>query len=817
MKFSFRWLAELARLPSDVTPAQLAERLTRQVAEVDGVTSGLPGLDCVLAGKVTEVGPHPQADRLGVATVDVGGAEELAIVFGKVLPLEVGQIVPVAVGPCTLPTGIAVRAGEIRGVRSAGMVCVDEELGVELGGMALADTKHPGETIHLTLLPAGTKPGVTLGAALGRDDSTLDISSVAITNRPDLWGHVGLAREIAALWGTTPATPKLAPAAGGKAEPVPVDVQTASCRRYVAALVENVKVGPSPRWLASRLEACGIRSISNVVDATNYVMLELGQPLHAFDAAQLHGRRIVVREAAAGESIATLDGQERRLPAGAVLICDADRPTGLAGIMGGRGSQVTAETTTLLIESASFDPSVIRRAATATGLRTDASARFEKDLDPALAMQAALRVLAILKMKDVCPGCTLAAPITDVGSGREQAPVTVECSVAFLADRLGTALTASDVASCLKPLGFGLRRGAKDSLTVAVPSWRTGSDVATPEDIAEEVGRRLGYDRIQPQLPSRPMASSATRYITRLARQLKLALAGQMGFSEANTYSFALPSPLAESGGLEVANPPAAHLATLRQSLVPNLVSVVSANVRQQPDLALFELGRVFRSGTGSYDAAPGEEAGLPAQPRSLGLALTGPKLDRNAAFRRLKGAVHQLLQLAGYSPEWGALDAAPAFAAWLNVAEAAQVSVGGQAIGYVALAPAELVAEAKVRHPLAVAELDVSRLAKVPPAPLAFQPIPKFPGIVADLSILVPVAVAWADVRATAESFHPLITGVELFDVFEGGKVGEGLRSLAFHVTFGSPERTLTADEVQKVAIDLGASLEAKFKATVR
>ncbi len=816
MRYSFRWLAELSSLPADVTPSQLGERVTRQVAEVDGVSAADAGLDCVVAGRITEVAAHPQADRLGVATVDVGAAAELTIVFGNVLPLAVGDVVPVAVGPCTLPTGITVRAGDIRGVRSAGMVCVDEELGLDLGGMPLADPKHPGATIHLKKLE-GVAPGTPLGEALGRNDSTLEVSSVAITNRPDLWGHVGLAREIAALWGTTLTPPKSAVPAAGKGEPVAVDLQTKLCRRYVAALVEKVVVGPSPEWLASRLLACGVRSINNVVDATNYVMLELGQPLHAFDAAKVAGRRIVVREARKNESLATLDGQTRQLPEGAVLICDSEQPSALAGVMGGQGSQVTAETTSLLIESANFDPAAIRRAVSATGLRTDASARFEKDLDPTLAMQAMQRVLAILKMKDVCPGSALAAPLTDVGDYREHPAITVQCSVPYLAERLGVPIAATEVVEALKPLGFTLKRGAKDSLAIGVPSWRSGNDVSLPQDIVEEVGRRLGYDRIQPQLPSRPMAAPATKYLVRLGRQIKVALACQLGFSEANTYSFALPSPLAVPGGLAVANPPTASLSTMRQSLVPNLVAIVGQNVRQQPKLALFEYGRVFRSGAGSYDVAPGSSHALPPQPRSLGLVLTDPALDRTAAFRCLKGAVEQLLRTHGYEPEWDVVQKPLAFAPWLNLAEAAELTVGGESIGYVALAPAELVAQVKVRHPLAVAELDISRLSKLASSPVVAQPIPKFPGMVEDLSIVVPAEVRWADVRSLVEGFHPLISGVELFDVYEGKKVGDSLRSLAFHITFGSSERTLTADEVQQVVVDLGAAIKAKFKATIR
>jgi phenylalanyl-tRNA synthetase beta chain len=424
---------------------------------------------------------------------------------------------------------------------------------------------------------------------------------------------------------------------------------------------------------------------------------------------------------------------------------------------------------------------------------------------------------AIALLKQVCPSCQLVAPITDVGEMKTSPAVVIATTASFISERLGVTVPVADIATLLKPLGFVVKKGKGDSLTISVPSWRVGSDVSIPEDIVEEVGRRLGYDSIAPRLPLRPLSTPNTKYVTRLSRQLKVALAGRFEFTEANTYSFSLPSPLATPGGLRLENPPASHLVELRQSLIPNLIAVVAQNIRQQRELALFELGRVFRSGAGSYDVAPGSTKALPPQPRSLSLALTSPQDDAVTLYRQLKGVVGQLLEQTGYQPEWIKLEAAPAYAPWIDLASTIGVTVQGEIIGFVTVAPAEALASAKIRQPVAVAELDITRLVKIPPTGFQYQSIQKFPSIVEDISLVVDQRVAWSDLKKFCVGYNPLITTVELFDVFEGSKVGASKRSLAFHITFSSQDRTLTAEEVQTIIKSLAADLTKKFKAEIR
>lgn len=814
MKVSFNWLNEFVKLPPTVTIKELAERLTRQVVEIDDYVSQGQGLEKVLAGKVTEVANHPQADKIGVATIDVGQTEELTIIFGKVLPLKVGDIVAVAVAPCVLPTGAEVRQGEIRGVESQGMVCVDEELGLQLGGKALDDPKHPGQQIHLTYLPKGTKPGTPLAQALQLNDTVLEIAGVAITNRSDLWGHYGLAREIAAMYELHLAPIKLSVPKDNNDKKVKVDLQTPLCQRYLAARLNNVKIQDSPAWLKARLEAVGIRSINNVVDVTNYVMFELGQPLHSFDADRLQADKIVVRQAKKDEKLITLDGSARDIPEGSLLICDGEKPAAIAGIMGGQSSEINNDTVSVIFESATFDPVIIRRAEDELDMRTEASIRFEKGLNPEIAEAAMLRALTLLKK--VCPSMELVAPITDEGEAKISPVVQIEIPMTKISQCLGISLDATQAINALKPLGFSVKKSAKDKLMVTVPYWRA-TNVIMPEDVIEEVGRRLGYDQIVPRLPLRSLAKTINKPVQRLCRDLKLSLSLRSGFIEVQTHSFVLPSILPHADGLELAKPPAAELSRLRMTILPNLMAILSRNIRQQNELALFELGRVFRLGSGSYDIAPDSSVHLPAQPRSLAMVLTSPSFDETKAFRNLKGAIQDSLDQAGYEVSWGVAESQPPLADWLELNKTILVKVNGEDIGYVTVLPREILQAGKIRSCVAAAELDLTKLGKIPPRVKQLQPISKYPGIIEDVSLLIPQQAHWADIYSAVIGLHPLIKNCELFDVYEGNKIGEHKRSLAFHIIFNADDRTLTDEEVKQIMEKVRTELVKKFKAEIR
>lgn len=814
MKISFNWIKDLVRLPSEVTVNNLAEKLTRQVVEIDRVVDCGVGLNGVVAGKIVEIADHPQAGRLGVASVDIGSKDNLTVIFGKVLPLQVGDIVPIAVAPCILATGVEVKTGAIRGVDSQGMVCVDEELGLNLDGRELLNPKHQGEKIHLTYLPKTAKPGTPLKEVLGLNDAVLEIDNVAIINRPDLWGHYGLAREAAALYSAPLASLKVAPLTPEKGSGVQVEIQTPLCRRYIGARVENITIQSSPDWLQAKLQTVGIRPINNIVDITNYVTLELGQPLHAFDAGQLKGDKIVVRQAKKGENIAALDEKTYQLPEGGLLICDGNTPAALAGIIGGALSQITNQTKSIILESANFDPLIIRKSSLGLGIRTEASIRFEKGLDPELTMLAMQRALTLIKK--LCPQATLAGEIADEGEFKQYPLLVLEVTTTFISQRLGVRVEAAEISTALKPLGFLVKKGKKDSLFVTVPHWR-GNDINIPEDIVEEVGRCFGYDRIAPQLPTRPSGKLIAKPIQNLIRQSKNLLSQRYGFTETLTYSFSLPSPIKNERELELANSPASDLAFLRSALLPNLLTSLAKNIRNFKQLALFEIGRVFRSGAGSYDVSPESNQHLPAQPRSLGLVLTDNTQDATTLFRQMKGVIEGLLQQLDYEPQWEMSKQSSPLAKWVDLLKTVEAAVNGETIGFVTMVPEDITSSLKIKQPVVVAELDLTLLVKLPRRPREYQATSKYPSIVADISLMVDSAVKWAEIFRLVMNFDKLITSCELFDVYEGKKIGDNKRSLAFHITFSSTERTLTDEEVKEVVTKLTATLKEKFKAEIR
>ncbi len=482
MKLSYRWLGELVDL-SETPPAALKQRLTFHTAEVEDTEVLGEGLEAVVTGRVTGVRPHPDADKLRLCTVEAGG-DAIEVVCGAPNVAE-GQIIAYAPEGATLPGGegeapITLEAREIRGVLSRGMICSERELGL--------GESHDG----ILVLAAETEVGVPITDVLPLTDTIYDIDNVCITHRPDLWGHIGWAREAAALVKQRASLPPVADLASLPQEgaPFPVAIDDPSgCRRYVGIVIENLTNGPSPLWLSRRLESLDVRSIDLLVDLTNLVLLEQGQPLHAFDLRDVRGGEIRVRTALPGESLTTLDGEKRTLAPDDLVIADAEGAVALAGVMGAENSEVRADTTAILLESATFDPVRIRRTATRLGIRTEASARFEKNLDPELALQAALRFTQLCL--DHVPGARVSRPVADCHP-RPVEPIEILLPYSLVRRRLGLRIADTRVRSILGSLGFGaVEEGSK--IRVRVPSWRATKDIERAEDLVEEVGRIEGY------------------------------------------------------------------------------------------------------------------------------------------------------------------------------------------------------------------------------------------------------------------------------------------------------------------------------------
>jgi len=797
MLISYRWLARHVSLEGK-SPADVARDLTLHVAEVEGVERFAPHLTDVVVGFVREREQHPNADRLSLCQVESGDGEVHQIVCGAP-NVAAGQKIALARVGTKLPGDFKIKKSKIRGVESAGMICSEREL--ELGD------DHDG----IWVLPDEATVGQPVSEAVGADDWIIEIDNKAITHRPDLWGHRGVAAELAALWERSlePLDDSLPETGDGAA--FGVRVESERCSRYLALPIDGVAAQKSPDWLRLLLLAVGQRPIDLLVDVSNFVMLDLGQPNHLFDRARI-SEGIVVRDARAGEVLQTLDGEDRKLEPSDLLICSGEEPVALAGIMGGEASKVAAGTSSLLLEVASFDAVTVRRTATRIGLRTDASARFEKSLSPLLPLSAAGHLVRTLQ--GIQPGLSLPSPYTDAGDWTDPS-----CEIALRPDRvrslLGVETTDAEIAATLERLGFGVRvevgEPGGESLAVTVPAARATKDVAIEEDLIEEVGRFYGYGRIEerPLLAEvRPVPRDPRR---ELVRRIQDCLAGGARFHEALTYSFVSEDllrtlGLADEPYVRVTNPVAEGADRIRRSVLPSLLARLEPNLHQREEVRLFEVGK------GTLPEHP-DERGKPAEVHELALVWAGPKPAAGARFddnnlARMKGVLEDLLRaLSLPAPVWEQTASAPGWAhpnACLSAlpgtegAEDAEPSVG-------ALTLSQL--EPGVARELSLGDFDVvcaslslDRLLELERAPRPFQSLPRYPGVKIDVALALEEAVTCGTVEeAIRRSGKGLVREIELFDLYRGDAVGAGRRSLAFHVLLQAPDKTLSDKDGQK------------------
>ena len=793
MKISLKWLREYVDVDWDVR--ELVERLTMAGLEEESVEDLGASLSGIVVGKVVEREQHPNADRLSVCRVDVGEAAPRTIVCGAP-NVAAGQTVPVVLPGSQLPDGTAIGKAKLRGVASEGMICSQVELG-------LGD-----DSSGIMVLPDAWPAGAPFARAAGLDDVVIDFE--VTPNRPDCLSLVGIAREVAALSGKPLRLPEASLAEGGPAvdSVTRVDIEDPdACPRYVARVLRGVRVGPSPAWLQDRLRAVGQRPINNVVDVTNFVMLELGQPLHAFDLHRLAGERIIVRRARGGETLRTLDGADHELDDDQLVIADAERPVAVAGVMGGADSEVCDTTTHVLLESASFAPTVVRRTARRLGMHTEASSRFERGADWDLAERASARAAALIAEVaggEVAPGCLDVFPAPPA---RKKLTLRPERAAALLALPL-------DGAACrdiLVRLGCGVSESDEGRLDVEAPSWRP--DLEREIDLVEEVGRIHGYadvpvgDHVRGPLPP-PSAGYDSQ------RRLRRALTG-LGLDEIVTSSIVADDWAALGGPVapRLANPPADGMASLRTSLVPGLLDVARRNVRQRaPGLALFEVGRVF---LGDAD----DPAGLTEALRAAGLlagttSASSWRRDHAAAdLLDLKGVVEALLSGV---PD---LRFEPVEAPFCRRGHAARILSGEQPLGTFGQVDERLAARFDLPWAACIFELDCRHLFDAWAARGgAYRPLPKYPPIERDLAVVLDAGVPAEQVAQAIRAAAPdLVEDVSLFDVYSGDQVAAGQRSLAFSLRLRSPERTLEDRDADDVVRRVLKNLESSFQAQQR
>ncbi|HEX2189146.1 MAG TPA: phenylalanine--tRNA ligase subunit beta [Longimicrobiaceae bacterium] len=790
MNVSYRWLQSLVPGLAE-PPAELAHRLSLLGAPADEVVELGAGIEGVVIARVEEVRQHPDADRLRVTRVNAGG-ETVQVVCGAP-NVEAGRYYPFAPVGAMLPGGTTIGRAKLRGEVSEGMLCSARELGL--------GRDHAG----LMTLAGEWEPGAPFLQALGLDDVRLALDITP--NRPEMLSHVGVAREVAAGGAADVRLPELPGAPErpiraqrvereGEVGGVRVRIEDAEgCPRYTAAVVRGVEVGPSPEWLASRLRAVGVRPINNVVDATNYVLFELGQPVHAFDLDRLRGPEITVRRARPGETLRTLDGVDRALAESALLITDAGGPVALAGVMGGENSEVHEGTTSVLLEVALFDPRAVRGTRVPHGLSTDASYRFERGVDPEGQLRALERVaqlVAAVAGGEVDHDALDVNPVPFTRREVELRPERVE-------QVLGVRLAPDEIAGLLEAIGFGVDAGASP-LRVSVPGFRP--DVTAEVDLVEEVARRRGYDSFPEQiLPFRASAVPESPQVgaERRARELFR----RAGFLESRTTGFA---PGAE-GRVPVLNPLSSEEGSLRDTLAHGLLRRVEHNwAHGVRDVRLFEVGTVF---------APAGDGALPREELRVAAVFTGasrpPHWSGAAApwdVWDLKGILEELAEEHGAALEVGA----PALLGeMLAPGEAFRLAADGTETGGGGrVAPVAVDAPTWAGEVWALeARLPVGREAEA----AAYRALPEQPASERDLALLVPRATAAAEVEAVVRaSAGPLLEAAWPFDLYEGKGIPGGTRSVAFRLRFRAPDRTLTDAEVDSAVAAVLAALEERL-----
>ncbi|MDQ6616137.1 MAG: phenylalanine--tRNA ligase subunit beta [Actinomycetota bacterium] len=809
MRVPLSWLRDFA--PIEGALEDLAAAFSNLGLVVDGVESIGAGLDGIVVARVLGLRPHPTADRVQLVDVDAGEGEPRQIVCGA-FNMAVGDLVPLATLGTVMPSGLGIARRKVRGEWSNGMLCSPGELGL----------KQDGENGILVLAKDVAVPGTPLRQALGLEADVvfeLDVSP----NRPDALSVAGVARDLAAVLGVPFRLPDVAPPVDDGLERAPVTVADPDlCPRFTATVIDGVTVGSSPAWLAGRLTLAGMRPINNVVDASNYVMLELGQPNHAYDLDRLAGRGLGVRRARPGESLVTLDGVERRLEGDDCLIVDAENtPVGIGGIMGGASSEISDATTTVVLEAAYFTPMAIARTGKRLGLHTEARARFERGVDPEMIDRAVDRFVSLLAASQGAASQGAASQsdsvrrraTLDVASPEHlPAPRPVAVRTARVNDILGTSLTDADIARLLAPIGFAAAPADDGVQVVTIPTWRP--DSTREIDVIEEVARLHGYRNIARSLPPGVRTGGGLTAYQRQRRLVRDILVGA-GVSEAWTTTFLGPGDLERAHlpdeAVEVENPLDRSESLLRTSLIPGLLKAVRFNAdRQAPDVRLFEIGHVFAP------PAAGALVPLPDEREDLAIMVAGAGADA-ALATRLWAVLAEGLRLEGIRLVPGPVRV-PVPGMHPSRCARLVVSATGTVLGAVGEVDPAALAAYGLNGRVGVVSLEMEPLFAAPRRDSQAKAISRFPASDIDLAFVVDEAVAAGDVAETLRAAGgERAESVGLFDVYRDPSLGDRRRSLAYHVRLRAPDCTLTDAEVAAVRQAMIDAVSQAFQAQLR
>jgi len=797
MKLPYSWLRDYTAI--EAAPYDYAHRMTMTGSKVEGFSSPADSISGVVCARLTAVEKHPDSDHLHICQVDAGAHGAVQVVSGAP-NLNVGDLVPLALVGAKLPGG-GIAATVMRGVVSDGMLCSFQELGLTEHDCPYADASG------ILVFPAdmNLKPGDCALKALGLDEVTVEFEITP--NRPDCLSILGLARETAASYSLPLSLPQPAvkATAGDIGDHLAVEIADADlCFRYTAGMATDIKIAPSPQWMRDRLRAAGIRPINNIVDITNYVMLEYGQPMHAFDYGCIEGRKIIVRRSIPGEQTVTLDGQTRNLADNTLLITDPTKAIGIAGVMGGENSEITENTRMIVFESATFSGPGVRAASRKIGMRTEASGRFEKGLDSENTLPALMRALELVEQLGA--GQVLGG-IIDVYPAPKQ-PRTVELDSGFINRLLGIELSADEMAALLRPLGFGINGSA-----VTIPSWR--DDAEGVADLAEEVARMYGFERIPATLFETRALKGGLNPRQQFEKDL-MATAMGCGFFESRSVSFMSAADLDKiqvpagdtlRTAVRILNPLGEEQSLMRTTLLPALLEAAGRNVSHRVDgMRLFEMAMTYHPQLKDGAADP---TVLPNETKRLCMAMYGDD------FYTLKGTVEAVLtenSVAGCTFIPCSDD--PSY----HPGRTAGVYCGETALGVVGEVHPLVLESYGIDTPVYVAELDVDALWPLKGGHKLYAPLPRYPAMTRDLAVVCDAGLyAYELEQAIRESAGPMLTGLEVFDVYTGAQVPQGKKSVAYALTFRSPDHTLVDSETDALMTGILAALESRCGAVLR
>lgn len=783
MYISLNWIKDFVDLDAKFKPQDMADLVTTRTAEVEGIEDLSKGYENMVVGKIEKLEAHPNADKLKVCHVDIGEPKTTQIVCGGTNLYE-GMFVPVAKPGAYVKwhgegDPVKLEKVKLRGVESSGMICAGEEIGLEATGDKIVDLTEMGE-----------KPGTPLAKLFANEDFAIEIDNKSLTHRPDLWGHYGMAREFAAIYGKKLKPLKLDTKFPDKGEQPDIKIEDFElCPRYCGVIIKNVKIEPSPKWMQNRLLAVGYRPISNIVDVTNYVMAELGQPLHAFDRSFIKGG-IIVRKAKKDEKITTLDGAERKLTDNMLVIADHEKPVALAGIMGGENSEINDKTREIIIESANFNPQNVRTTSTTLGLRTESVQRFEKSLDPVLAETAIRRTCELIIQ--ICPGAEIAGPIVDVNKGLPK-PQTVKLDTEVVSSKIGVKISAAECKKILESLEFEVK-GASKVLDVTIPSWRATKDVDIEDDLVEEIVRMFGYENVPENLPDLPIKVPMANIERMLKHKARKILAYSYGMSEVYNYSFYGREELNkclmdDSNHVLLENYLSEDQTHLRVSLAPNLLKNVRDNLRYFDSFRIFEVGRTYIE-EGKY---------FPLEEKWIGGCVVLPKKAKVEPYYEAKAVASGFLsQFLKHDAEFVLGKDQPSF---VHPSRQAAIKINGETVGGIGEVHPQVLKNWDIDAKVGIFLINFTKIAAMQSDFVKYHPLPKFPGLDIDISVVIDREQKVAEIEdAIREADPKLIQRVKLFDIYQGENIESDKKALAFRIFLQAEDRTLTDDEMAKV-----------------